>query len=133
MTLGDGKFSFLIVRNSGHLLPMDIPRQALDMFQRFLNNVSFADVPLPSEESYGKHSLEGASQALSTENSSFSLATLALIWIALILAVIAAAIARSKSRGGFAAVPPTMMYTTPTEFPAIQLKTVAGSYQRIDL
>jgi carboxypeptidase C (cathepsin A) len=142
MTLGDGKFSFLIVRNSGHLLPMDIPAQALDMLQRFLNNASFADVPLPSEESYGKHSFEGASQASSTQQSSFSFATLVLIWIALVMAVIAAVIARSKTRGGFVTVPTTTAYTTTAEsfaFPAIQLTKVAvaprtsSTYQRIDI
>lgn len=46
------KLSFLIVRNSGHLLPMDQPAAALDMLRRFLDNESFADVHLPTEESY---------------------------------------------------------------------------------
>lgn len=48
----DDAFSFLIVRNSGHLLPMDLPQQALEMMRRFLNDESFADTPLPSERSY---------------------------------------------------------------------------------
>lgn len=47
-----GSFAFLIVRNSGHLLPMDVPVAALDMIRRFLNDASFRDVVLPSDESY---------------------------------------------------------------------------------
>lgn len=42
----------MIVRNSGHLLPMDIPQNALEMITRFLNYESFADVTLPNERSY---------------------------------------------------------------------------------
>jgi len=53
-TLENGKFSFLIVRNSGHLLPMDIPAPALDMLDRFVNDKSFSDVALPSDDSYRK-------------------------------------------------------------------------------
>lgn len=48
----DNAFSFLIVRNSGHLLPMDLPQQALEMIRRFIDDESFADTPLPSERSY---------------------------------------------------------------------------------
>ena len=44
--------SFLIVRNSGHLLPMDLPSHALDLIQRFVNDVTFADLPLPKEDEY---------------------------------------------------------------------------------
>eukprot|EP01041_Mallomonas_annulata_P003654 gene3654-7281_t len=49
--IGDA-FSFLIVRNSGHLLPMDMPALALEMLRKFLDNESFADVWLPNEASY---------------------------------------------------------------------------------
>ncbi len=45
-------FSLLIVRNSGHLLPMDLPATALDMITRFINDRTFADILLPSEISY---------------------------------------------------------------------------------
>lgn len=48
----DEIFSFLIVRNSGHLLPMDLPATALEMIDRFINGRTFADVSLPSERSY---------------------------------------------------------------------------------
>ena len=48
----DEVFSFLIVRNSGHLLPMDQPAVALAMLTRFLNNESFADQSLPKESFY---------------------------------------------------------------------------------
>lgn len=48
----DEVFSFLIVRNSGHLLPMDKPAVALAMLTRFLNNQSFVDQPLPKESFY---------------------------------------------------------------------------------
>lgn len=44
--------SFLIVRNSGHLLPMDLPANALDMINRFIYNIPFNDVDLPSERDY---------------------------------------------------------------------------------
>lgn len=48
----DDMFSFLIVRNSGHLLPMDIPATAMEMLRRFLFQLPFATVSLPSEASY---------------------------------------------------------------------------------
>jgi hypothetical protein len=48
----DNMFSFLIVRNSGHLLPMDIPATAMEMLRRFLFQLPFSTVPLPSEASY---------------------------------------------------------------------------------
>ena len=48
----DDIFSFLIVRNSGHLLPMDIPRTALEMIRKFIHNEQFADLVLPNEISY---------------------------------------------------------------------------------
>ena len=48
----DDMFSFLIVRNSGHLLPMDIPATAMEMLRRFLFQLPFSTVPLPSEASY---------------------------------------------------------------------------------
>eukprot|EP01038_Epipyxis_sp_PR26KG_P004454 gene4454-6299_t len=44
--------TFLIVRNSGHLFPMDLPAIALDMITRFVDHSSFRDVELPNEESY---------------------------------------------------------------------------------
>ncbi len=44
--------SFLIVRNSGHLLPMDLPANALDMINRFIYNIPFNDIDLPSERDY---------------------------------------------------------------------------------
>jgi len=44
--------SFLIVRNSGHLLPMDLPANALDMITRFMYDLPFNDVDLPSERDY---------------------------------------------------------------------------------
>lgn len=50
-----GEFSFLIVRNSGHLVPMDQPVNALDLLRRFTQNVSFIDTPLPSEISYSRN------------------------------------------------------------------------------
>jgi len=38
---------FVIVYNSGHLLPNSSPQQALDLITRFTTNQSFLDVPLP--------------------------------------------------------------------------------------
>jgi hypothetical protein len=48
----DNIFNFLIVRNSGHLLPMDKPKTALQMIKTFIEDQSFADVSLPKEISY---------------------------------------------------------------------------------
>lgn len=38
-------FVFLI----GHLAPMDLPAQSLDMLKRFIHDESFADTILPSD------------------------------------------------------------------------------------
>lgn len=48
----DEIFSFLIVRNSGHLLPMDLPKIGLELLNRFLHNETFADKSLPNEAYY---------------------------------------------------------------------------------
>jgi len=51
----DDVFSFLIVRNSGHLLPMDLPSTALEMLERFIRGGDdFKSLSLPSEETYLK-------------------------------------------------------------------------------
>jgi len=39
---------FVVVYNSGHLVPFNVPVQALDLITRFLKNESFQDYPLPS-------------------------------------------------------------------------------------
>lgn len=49
---GSRAFSFLIVRNSGHLLPMDQPAVALEMIRAFLFNESLAHTPLKSDHFY---------------------------------------------------------------------------------
>ena len=41
---------FVVVYNSGHLVPYNQPAHALDLIVRFLKNQSFADYPLPSFE-----------------------------------------------------------------------------------
>eukprot|EP00605_Chrysophyceae_sp_TOSAG23-4_P000446 GSChrysophyteH1.ASY1.ANO1.504.1 assembled CDS len=46
------KFSFLVIRNAGHLVPMDSPEVALDMIRRFIGGESFMDTPLPAEQYY---------------------------------------------------------------------------------
>ena len=48
----DEKMSFLIIRNSGHLVPMDQPAVALDLIRRFAADVTFADVSMPNEYVY---------------------------------------------------------------------------------
>jgi Serine carboxypeptidase len=40
--------TFLVVKNSGHLVPLNRPVQALDLIERFLRNQPFWDIPLPS-------------------------------------------------------------------------------------
>ncbi|GKY92956.1 hypothetical protein MPSEU_000264400 [Mayamaea pseudoterrestris] len=39
---------FVVIYNSGHLVPFNQPRNALDLFTRFLQNETFADYQLPS-------------------------------------------------------------------------------------
>jgi len=36
------KFTYVVVRNAGHLLPQDQPEAAFDMITRFINGVPFA-------------------------------------------------------------------------------------------
>ncbi|CAB9526964.1 Pheromone-processing carboxypeptidase KEX1 [Seminavis robusta] len=43
-----GNLTFLVVKNSGHLVPLNQPLQALDLVERFLQNQPFWDIPLPS-------------------------------------------------------------------------------------
>lgn len=53
---GLGSFSFMVVRNAGHLVPYDQPANALNMLDRFINDLSFIDTPLPSDISYSSDS-----------------------------------------------------------------------------
>lgn len=50
--LDDGQFGFLVVHKSGHLVPMDLPEQALDMITRLVRGQSYADQPIPSDSEY---------------------------------------------------------------------------------
>lgn len=50
--LNDGAFGFLVVHKSGHLVPMDLPEQALDMITRLVRGQSFADQAIPSDSEY---------------------------------------------------------------------------------
>ena len=40
--------TFIIVKNSGHLVPFNKPMVALDLVERFLGKTPFQDIPLPS-------------------------------------------------------------------------------------
>jgi carboxypeptidase C (cathepsin A) len=48
------RLHYIIVRNCGHMVPTDVPVQALDMLRRFLNEESFIDHALPSD---GMHTI----------------------------------------------------------------------------
>jgi hypothetical protein len=67
----------LVLANNcaGHLMPMDKPLVSLDLIDRFINGRTFADVPLPSEQSYLDAMVSGddeiAEQAEPTLVSSF--------------------------------------------------------------
>jgi hypothetical protein len=74
------KLSFLVVRNSGHLLPMDLPEVALDMLDRFLNQKPFNDVDLPSEDEYYKKLLLLKSSYAASENFQSSGSTVLIIF-----------------------------------------------------
>lgn len=65
---------FLIVSNSGHLVPFNRPKIAYELILRFLGNISFIDIPLPkfniaekvdngnvAETQKGKHVMNGTS------------------------------------------------------------------------
>lgn len=84
-----GKLSFLIVRNSGHLLPMDIPAAALEMIHRFINDVSFADTKLPSEQDYLEQLYRLNSQSTLHQSTSLQQALFAcMVVICVCLAII---------------------------------------------
>lgn len=54
---------FVVVYNSGHLVPYNQPENALDLITRFLRNDSFADYPLPDLDFYHQTSNPGTSLA----------------------------------------------------------------------
>lgn len=43
-----GGLTFLVVYNSGHLVPHNLPVQSLDLLQRFVFNQSYVDVEIPN-------------------------------------------------------------------------------------
>ena len=49
------ELTFIVVKNSGHLVPFNKPMQALDLVERFLQDSSFQDIPLPSFALIAKH------------------------------------------------------------------------------
>ena len=51
-SIDDGRMAFLIIRNSGHLVPMDQPATAQDLIRRFALGATFADTKLPNEAAY---------------------------------------------------------------------------------
>jgi hypothetical protein len=58
----------LLVMNSGHLVPYNVPIPALDLINRLVGNLSYGDFVLPKIEVSEKHS-EIDSAALDSENS----------------------------------------------------------------
>lgn len=44
------RLSFLVVYNSGHLVPYNLPARSLQLLERFLTNTSFVDVEIPRLE-----------------------------------------------------------------------------------
>ena len=99
-TLNNGKFSFLVVRNGGHLLPMDLPAASLEMLRRFLNDESFSDVKLPS---YGRTeaelALQGAANgALWERGGANTLATFSVAFISASFTLLLAALFLKRLR-----------------------------------
>lgn len=85
----DDIFSFLIVRNSGHLLPMDKPAVALSMLTRFLNNQTFADLSLPKESFYRRPlpPMKSSSVLSLNESSSMTLFLMGFGWLGLFVGI----------------------------------------------
>ena len=54
---------FVVVYNSGHLVPYNQPENALDLITRWIKNESFSDIPLPSFDFYHKTKNPGTSLA----------------------------------------------------------------------
>ena len=67
MPAGYGKslkgLDFVVVYNSGHLVPYNQPENALDLITRFIQNKGFSDYPLPSFDFYNKTINPGTSLA----------------------------------------------------------------------
>jgi hypothetical protein len=57
--------SFLVVYNSGHLVPFNQPARSLELLDRFLSNTSFVDVEIPRLE-FADPSMEDAWRDIST-------------------------------------------------------------------
>ena len=61
-----GNLSFVIVRNSGHLVPYNSPKNALDLVTRFVKGDSYADHPLPNFAASAYY--DGKSRSRSSNN-----------------------------------------------------------------
>jgi cathepsin A (carboxypeptidase C) len=82
-SIDEDRMAFLIIRNSGHLVPMDQPAVALDLIRRFAARSTFADVKMPNEQRYleqlsaaGKKSRGRAAAQQAKEFKSFLTSTL---------------------------------------------------------
>lgn len=75
-------------------MPMDLPQISLDLIDRFVNGRTFADIPLPSEQSYldaivsgeEEQELPPASPSNLSNTGSLFLGALMLVFVALVVA-----------------------------------------------
>lgn len=64
-----GNLSLFILRDAGHLAPMDLPGATLDMLKRFINDESFTDILLPSDDYYTTLPIESVKDSIGIDDT----------------------------------------------------------------
>jgi hypothetical protein len=106
----DNIFSFLIVRNSGHLLPMDKPKIALEMLHHFLKNESFLDQSLPKERFYRRELIAMKASATMSDGQVSMMAVFAAVgWLGFLGTLLALFFTKqaTKDHGAINTISPT--------------------------
>ena len=62
--------TFLVVYNSGHLVPHNLPVQSLDLLQRFVSNQSYVDIEIPNYFDDNTVSADGSNSLSRLSNNS---------------------------------------------------------------
>lgn len=73
----DGRLQFLTVIGGSHMVPMDVPRAALDMIRRFMAKESLFDAPQPRTEDQLGHLMK----ASGSEAASFTFSLSGLVFL----------------------------------------------------
>ncbi|CAJ1936531.1 unnamed protein product [Cylindrotheca closterium] len=100
-----GKLDFVIVYNSGHLVPNNVPVPALDLITRFVNDEAYMDVEIPAFEGLSK-----GNRARSRHQWFHSILLLTVAIVCFVSGMLAAS-CWNRRRSGYSSIPTNVQTT----------------------